>query len=162
MATEPRAPHMPRPPLGTDATEGPHGVVDAPPGKDGYQGRPKDEAVVTRYKGEKGNYRVVDESAARSSADYEAAQAAKADRVLTAAAGEIVSETGRSDFTGWELELVAQVNLARAEELWKQMKAPWGVVLVGGVEAGPTMIARDTFARHAQQLAPLKQSWGIA
>lgn len=83
-------------------------------------------------------------------------------RVLLAAAGEIVSETGRSDFSGWELELVTQVNLARAEELWKQMKAPWGVVLVGGAEFGPTHIARDTFGRHAQSLAPLKQSWGLA
>lgn len=83
-------------------------------------------------------------------------------RVLLAAAGEIVTETGRSDFTGWELDLVAQVNLARAEELWKQMKAPWGVVILGGAEFGPTRIARDTFDRHAQTLAPLKRTWGIA
>ena len=82
-------------------------------------------------------------------------------RVLNASAGCIVSETGRDDFSGWELSLVEQVNLAHAEEMWKQMKAPWGVVLVGGVEAGPTMIARDTFGRHAQALAPLKRSWGI-
>ncbi len=83
------------------------------------------------------------------------------DRVLIAAAGEIVSETGRNDFSGWELELVAQVNLARAEELWKQMKAPWGVI---GLESefGPTRIARDTFDRHAHTLAPLKATWGIA
>ena len=92
----------------------------------------------------------------------ETSNAAALDRVLLAAAGEIVTETGRSDFAGWELELVAQVNLARAEELWKQMKAPWGVVAVGGPEFGTTLIARDTFARHAQTLAPLKAVWGIA
>jgi hypothetical protein len=82
-------------------------------------------------------------------------------RVLDAAYGEIVSETGRDDFMGWELDLVEQVNLARAEELWKQMKAPWGVIGLDS-EFGPTRLARDTFARHAHTLAPLKRSWGIA
>ncbi len=83
-------------------------------------------------------------------------------RCLLAAAGEIVSECGRSDFAGWELELVTQVNLARAEELWKQMKAPWGVVLVGAPEfAQSSRIARDTFARHAMILSPLKTAWGV-
>ncbi len=81
------------------------------------------------------------------------------ERVLQAAAGEIVSETGRNDFSGWELSLVAQVNLARAEELWKQMKVPWGVI---DSEFGSTRIARDTFERHALSLAPLKQEWGVA
>lgn len=83
------------------------------------------------------------------------------ERVLLAAAGEIVTETGRSDFTGWELSLVEQVNLARAEELWKQMKAPWGVIGLDS-ELGPTRLARDTFERHANALAPLKRTWGIA
>lgn len=83
------------------------------------------------------------------------------ERVLTAAAGEIATECGRTDFAGWELSLVQQVNLARAEELWKQMKAPWGVI-DGSLEFGGTRIARDTFARHAQALAPLKVEWGIA
>lgn len=82
-------------------------------------------------------------------------------RVLVAAAGEIVSETGRNDFSGWELDLVAQVNLARAEELWKQMKAPWGIIGLDS-EVGPTRLARDTFGRHAHTLAPLKAQWGIA
>ena len=82
-------------------------------------------------------------------------------RVLEAAAGEIVSETGRNDFDGWELELAAQVNLARAEELWKQMKAPFGVIGLDS-ELGPTRIARDTFERHALALAPLKVEWGVA
>ena len=83
------------------------------------------------------------------------------DRVLVASAGEIVSETGRNDFSGWELDLVAQVNLARAEELWKQMKAPYGIIGLDS-EVGGMHIARDTFARHAHALAPLKREWGIA
>lgn len=83
------------------------------------------------------------------------------DRVLQAAAGEIVLETGRNDFSGWELSLVQQVNLARAEELWKQMKAPWGVIGLDS-EFGATRIARDTFERHALTLAPLKGEWGLA
>ena len=83
------------------------------------------------------------------------------ERVLIAAAGEINSETGRTDLSGWELELAAQVNLARAEELWKQMKAPWGLIGLDS-ELGATRIARDTFERHAHALAPLKQEWGIA
>ena len=83
------------------------------------------------------------------------------DRVLIAAAGEINSELGRSDLAGWELQLAAQVNLARAEELWKQMKAPWGMIGLD-CEVGATRIARDTFERHAHALAPLKREWGIA
>jgi hypothetical protein len=83
------------------------------------------------------------------------------ERVLVAAAGKINSEIGRSDLSGWELELAAQVNLAVAEELWKQMKAPWGVLGIDS-EFGATRIARDTFERHAHALAPLKRSWGIA
>jgi len=88
--------------------------------------------------------------------------AAALNRVLAASAGCIVSETGRNDFSGWELDLVEAVSLAHSAEIWKQAQTPWGVALVGGIDAGPTMIARDTFARHAQALAPLKRSWGIA
>lgn len=82
-------------------------------------------------------------------------------RVLAAAAGEIVAETGRNDFSGWELELVEQVNLARAQELWDQMDKPWGIMGADS-EFGTTRLARDTFGRHAITLAPLKRSWGIA
>lgn len=77
-------------------------------------------------------------------------------RVLDAAYLEIVQETGRADFAGNEIDLVTQVQLARAEELWKQMKAPWGVIGLDS-EFGATRIARDTFERHAQSLAPLKR-----
>jgi hypothetical protein len=87
--------------------------------------------------------------------------AAALDRVLLAAAGEINSETGRTDLAGWELALAEQVNLARAEELWKQSKAPWGLIGVD-TEFGATRIARDTWERHAHMLAPLKHSWGLA
>jgi len=83
------------------------------------------------------------------------------DRVLLAAAGEINSEIGRTDLAGWELALAEQVNLARAEELWKQSKAPWGLIGLDA-EFGTTRIARDTWERHAHMLAPLKRSWGVA
>lgn len=83
------------------------------------------------------------------------------DRVLQAAYGNIVSETGRNDFSGWQLDLAEQVTLAIAEELWRQMKAPWGLIGLDS-EIGATRIARDTFERHAHALAPLKRTWGIA
>lgn len=80
------------------------------------------------------------------------------DRCLQAAAGSMISEIGRNDLTGWELELAAQVNLALAQDLWEEMKVHWGMVGVGS-EVGPTRVSRDTFERHAHRLAPLKR-WG--
>jgi hypothetical protein len=84
-------------------------------------------------------------------------------RVLLAAAGEINSVIDLEDgneLTGWQLELAAQVNLERAAELWKLQEVQFGIVL--GSEFGPTHIARDTFAKHAITLHPLKQQWGFA
>jgi hypothetical protein len=83
-------------------------------------------------------------------------------RCLDAAYGDIVSETGRSDFAGWELSLVEQVTLAHAEELWKQMKAPFGLYTIDAELGVGNRIARDLFQRHAHALAPLKREWGIA
>jgi hypothetical protein len=84
-------------------------------------------------------------------------------RVLLAAAGEINNEidfTDVNDLAGWQLELAAQVNLERAAELWKLQEVQFGIVL--GSEFGPTRIARDTFAKHAITLGPLKQQQGFA
>ena len=89
------------------------------------------------------------------------ANAEALNRCLVAAAGSMNSEMGRSDLSGWELELAAQVNLALAQDLWEEMKVHWGMVGVGS-EIGPTRVSRDTFERHAHRLAPLKRSWGIA
>jgi hypothetical protein len=80
--------------------------------------------------------------------------------VLLAAAGEIVSEIGRTDLAGWEQALAAQVNLERAEEHWKQRQLSFGII--GLDTEAPIRLGRDTWERHAHKLAPLKQSWGIA
>jgi hypothetical protein len=84
-------------------------------------------------------------------------------RVLLAAAFEIDNEIDLADgteLTGRQLELAAQVNLERAAELWKLQEVQFGIVL--GSEFGPTHIARDTFAKHAITLHPLKEQWGFA
>jgi hypothetical protein len=92
-----------------------------------------------------------------------AAQVAKADRVLTAAAGEIVRELDLSDdqeLDGYGVALCAQVNLMRAAELWKEEEVQFGILL--GVDAGATYVARDTWEKHAIKLATLKGQWGFA
>jgi hypothetical protein len=92
-----------------------------------------------------------------------AAQVAKADRVLTAAAGEIVRELDLSDdqeLDGYGVALCAQVNLMRAAELWKEEEVQFGILL--GVDAGATYVARDTWEKHAIKLSTLKGQWGFA
>lgn len=86
--------------------------------------------------------------------------------VLNAAAGEIDSYLGLFETDAvalsedWELALAAQVNLERAEEHWKQRQISFGII---GLDAeGPIRLARDTWARHAYTLAPLKRSWGFS
>jgi hypothetical protein len=92
-----------------------------------------------------------------------AAQTAAMERVLAAAAGEINSEIERtnSDLSGWQLSLAAEVNLERAVEHWEQGGAPFGIVGLG-IATGGTHTATDSWNRHANKLAPLKTSWGLA
>lgn len=85
-------------------------------------------------------------------------------RAIEAASTEIDSELGRVE--GEELvdpfpALVVQVALDRATELWQQQEATLGFVGIGA-ESGPARIASNTWEKHAQKLAPLKQGWGIA
>lgn len=85
-------------------------------------------------------------------------------RVLLAAAGEINSEidlAATDDLAGWQLELAAQVNLERASELWKLQEVQFGILELAG-DFGATRIGRDTWAKHAITLAPLKRQWGFA
>jgi len=92
------------------------------------------------------------------------AQNAKADRVLTAAAGEILRELDLSDtqeLDGYGVALCAQVNLIRAAELWKEEETQFGILGINS-ELGPTFIARDTWEKHAIKLATLKGQWGLA
>lgn len=91
-------------------------------------------------------------------------QQAAADRVLEAAAGEIDAEINLADgvtLAPWQLELAAEVNLERAVEHWRQQEAPFGILALEGF-AGAERTARDTWERHANKLAPLKDQWGIA
>jgi hypothetical protein len=83
-------------------------------------------------------------------------------RVLTAAALEIDAELGRAGFFSSPYPpLVVEVNLRRAAELWKMQEVQFGIVGLGS-EFGATRIARDTWDKYAFDLAPLKDSWGIA
>jgi len=85
-------------------------------------------------------------------------------RVLAAATFEIDQEIARPDddpIVGAEVSLAQVVCLERAVEHWRQEEVSWG--LVGqGVDGTGSFIAKDTFGRHAETLAPLKRSWGIA
>lgn len=85
--------------------------------------------------------------------------ATQLNEVLLAAAGEIQAEIRRSDLAGWESALAAQVNLERAQEHWKERAIGWGIV---GLDTEvPIRLARDTWERHANKLAPLK-NWSAA
>ena len=87
------------------------------------------------------------------------------ERVLETAAGEINSEIDLDDETelsGWQLSLAAEVNLERAVEHWRQQEAAFGLVAIGGDLGGVERVARDTWDRHANKLAPLKGQWGLA
>lgn len=86
-------------------------------------------------------------------------------RVLTAAAGEINSEIDLAAdeyLEGWQLALAAQVNLERAVEHWRQQEAPFGLLAIEGALGPAERTARDSFARHASKLAPLKSQQGFA
>lgn len=85
-------------------------------------------------------------------------------RVLAAAAGEIDSEIDLATdgtLSGWQLALVAEVNLERAVEHWRQQEAPFGLIGLEGFGVAERT-ARDTWERHAHKLAPLKAQWGLA
>jgi len=86
--------------------------------------------------------------------------------VLTAAQGEIDDELGlhETDATpltsGWKTALAAQVQLERAVEHWHARQIGFNVL--GLDTEAPVTLSRDTWERHANELAPLKASWGIA
>ncbi len=82
-------------------------------------------------------------------------------RVLATAAAEIDAELGRAAPFSEAPALATEVNLERAVEHWQQMKSPFGVLGLGA-ESGPTLTATDSWNRHANKLAPLKESWGLA
>jgi hypothetical protein len=103
-----------------------------------------------------------------------ASQGTAMQRVIDTAAGEINRFIGTSwasaadacwpDSPGTPdplaAALVVEVNLERAVEHWQQQESPFGIIGLG--EQVPTVTAKDTFERHANKLAPLQRSWGIA
>lgn len=94
------------------------------------------------------------------SGDQEAAGA----RVLAAAADEIDAEIGGDDvpFTAPYPELVVQVNLDRAADLWRHTESIAGVTGLLGDEGGQITFGRYSWERYAARLAPLKVEWGLA
>jgi hypothetical protein len=62
--------------------------------------------------------------------------------------------------TDAKLALANRVNLVRAVEWWKSNAAAFGVI--GFDQTGALQAPRDGFNRHAYELTPLKQQWGIA
>jgi hypothetical protein len=63
--------------------------------------------------------------------------------------------TGTPDYA-----ILAEVNLARAVELWNMEFRPFGAVPVGP-DSVPIVAARDSWYRHRLRLLPLKTSWGV-
>jgi hypothetical protein len=58
------------------------------------------------------------------------------------------------------LALANRVNVLRAVEWWKSNDAAFGVI--GFDQTGAVRAPRDSFARHASALIPLKERWGVA
>jgi hypothetical protein len=93
-----------------------------------------------------------------------AAETAAMQRCLDAAAEEIDWTLGYSATAPAPIpppSLVAEVNLERAEEHWKQSFSPSGVIRVGTEEV-PIVQAADSWRRHALKLQSLKMAEGIA
>lgn len=92
------------------------------------------------------------------------AQELAAQRVLAAATLEIDREVDRPDddpIAGAQVSLAQEVCLERAVEHWRQQESPFGLVGLDANSAGQ-FVSRDSWARHAEKLAPLKLRWGIA
>lgn len=91
------------------------------------------------------------------------AQEAKADRVLRAAAGEILRELDfdeELDLDAAGMALCATVNLQRAAELWREEEIQSGILL--GVDGAAAYIAKDTWERHAAKLSTLRSRFPFA
>ena len=89
---------------------------------------------------------------------------AAAQRCLDASTQEIDAYLSRQTtpapppYTGDQLALVTQVNLDRAAEHWRL--TPYGT-LPQGPDMGVVITARNSWYRHAQNLASLKEDWGV-
>jgi hypothetical protein len=83
-------------------------------------------------------------------------------RVLNTAALEIDKEIGGPLLSPSEAELnlLATVNLGRAQDLWTIEGLPVGVIGLGGET--PMLTPRDSWVRWANMLAAVKTEWGLA
>jgi len=81
---------------------------------------------------------------------------------LDAAAAEIDHEADRRDDDPIPPDdaLANRVNIVRGVEWYKANDAAFGVI--GFDQSGALTAPRDTFNRHAYELTPLKQQWGVA
>ena len=60
---------------------------------------------------------------------------------------------------GRQVQLATEVVYERAREHWQQQEVSFGI---WDNALGAVMIGRDTFARHALKLLPLRQHFGLA
>jgi hypothetical protein len=90
-------------------------------------------------------------------------QTAAANRVLLAAAQEIISEIDLSlpEISEPGYQICATVNLDRAADLWRHTESAPGILGIVD-EAVLTIPGRYSWARYAARLSPLKDQWGIA
>jgi hypothetical protein len=93
-------------------------------------------------------------------------QLAAAQRALDAATQEIdaylswdVTPPVDGDVSPDGMALVVQVNIDRAAEHWRL--TPYGA-LNQGPDVGTVLVARNSWYRHAQTLASLKDDWGVS
>lgn len=90
-------------------------------------------------------------------------QTAALERCLDAATQEIdayIDLPADTVLDSGQTAIAEQVCLERAAELWKLQEVQFGILL--GTEGESTRIARDTWAKHAVTLWPLKGQWGFA
>ncbi len=90
-------------------------------------------------------------------------QMAAADRVLLAAAQEIMSEIDLSanELTAGQVSVCESVNLDRAADLWRHTESAPGILGVVD-ELQSTTPGRYSWGRYAARLSVVKDQWGLA
>ena len=87
-------------------------------------------------------------------------QTAAAERMLAMASGEVNAWMGRTTgLAAWELQLVTEVTLDRAVELWSEDEVPFGAIALDN-PAGPVFLPRNS--RALARLMPVKETFGVA
>lgn len=108
------------------------------------------------------SYATVEELAAALRIRVTAENTEMLEACLDAAAVEIDHAIDRTDpiVDSAEWALANRVNVLRGVEWFKSNDAAFGVI--GFDDTGSMRAPRDSFARHALTLVPLKEQWGIA